>query len=276
MSLVLLFAFALGGAPAAPGQVHWEHRLEDALKKAKASGKPVLIDFWAEWCGWCHRLDQTTYVDPAVTKLIGADFVALKIDTEAGPRSTEIAARYGVQSLPTIAFLSPSGRLIDRVDSYQGPGPFARTLESVHTRGSKVIAWESALDKDPQDSAALFQLGMHMFEQEAYEESGELLRRAAESDAKRPVSDRKQTRMLIGIIERYNNRFGNAEAVLKEGLALEPATEYDPKMLYVLGRVYAAWNKTPEARVALTRVLVDYPGSSVTVKARELLISLGH
>ena len=138
------------------------------------------------------------------------------------------------------------------------------------------IAWENALDKDPQDPVALFQLGMHLFEQEAYEDSRDLLRRAAEVDAKRPIGDRKQTRMLVGIIDRYDNRFDKAEAVLTEGLALEPATEFDPKMLYVLGRVYAAWNKTPEARTALNRVLSDYPRSPVTTKARELLASLEH
>src|SRR5262249_1328801 len=130
--------------------------------------------------------------------------------------------------------------------------------------------------KDANDAAALFQLGMHMFEQESYEESRDLLRRAAGVDVKRPVADRKQARMLIGIIERYDSRFPEAEAVLQEGLSLEPTTEFDPKMLCVLGRVYAAWNKAPEARVALTRLLTDYPTSSVTAKARDLLYTLPH
>jgi thioredoxin-like negative regulator of GroEL len=276
MTLALVVALALGAAPAPKESIRWEHRLEDALKKAKATGKPVLIDFWAEWCGWCHRLDSTTYADPAVVKLIGSDFVALKIDTEAGKRSTEIAYKYNVQSLPTIAFVSPSGRPIDRVNGFQGPGPFPRTLEAARAKAARVIAWESALDKDPQDAAALFQLGMHMFQQDSYEESRELLRRAAESDARRPVADRKQARMLIAIIDRYDNHLDRAEAMLKEGLALEPATEFDPKMLYILGRVYASWNKSAEARIALNRVLSDFPGSPVTGKARELLTSLEH
>ncbi len=276
MRLALLGALALGGAPAKPGAVRWEHRLDDALKKSRASGKPVLIDFWAEWCGWCHRLDQTTYADPDVARLISAEFIPVKIDTEAGKRSTDIAYKYNVQSLPTIAFVSPTGRPIDRLNTYQGPGPFLRTLETARTKAAKVIGWEDALEKDPRDAAALFQLGMHMFEQESYEESRELLRRATTVDARRPVADRKQARMLIGIIERYDSRFAEAEAVLKEGLSLEPTTEFDPKMLYVLGRVYAAWNKAPEARVALTRVLTDYPTSSVTAKARELLYTLPH
>jgi thioredoxin-like negative regulator of GroEL len=275
MMLALLVAFAFGGAPAKPGPVRWEHRLEDALKKAKASGKPVMIDFWAEWCGWCHRLDQTTYVDPDVVKLITTEFVPVKIDTEAGQRSAEIASKYNVQSLPTIAFISPSGRPIDRINGFQGPGTFPQTLQTAKAKAAKVIAWETALDKDPKDASALFQLGMHMFEQESYAESRDLLRKAAELDARRPVTDRKQARMLIGIIQRYDNKLREAEAVLKEGLALEPATEYDPKMLYILGRVYTAWNKTPEARVTLARVVNEYPASSVAQKAKETLLALG-
>jgi tetratricopeptide (TPR) repeat protein len=211
-----------------------------------------------------------------VVKIITNDFVPVKIDTESGKHSTEIMYKYGVQSLPTIVFLSPDGRPLDRVNGFQGPGPFPRTLEAVKAKAEKVIGWEKALEKNPQDASALFQLGMHMFEQESYEESRDLLARAREVDAQRPVADRKQTRMLIGIIQRYDNKLPEAEAVLKEGLALAPQTEYDPKMLYVLGRVYTAWNKTPEARTSLTRVVTEFPDSSVAKKAREMLVSLEH
>jgi hypothetical protein len=106
-------------------------------------------------------------------------------------------------------------------------------------KAAKVIAWETALDKDSEDPQALFHLGTHMFEQEAYPESRDLLRRATEADTRRPVADRKQARMLIDIIQRYDKKLREAESV-KEVLALEPPTEFDPKMLYILSRVYAA------------------------------------
>src|SRR5262245_31561269 len=198
-----VLALLLVGGPAAGSTkgIRWERQFEEALKKARAARKPVIVDFWAEWCGWCHRLDQTTYVDPLVVKL-SQEFVPVKVDTEGGRKHTEIALRYNVSTLPTIIFLSAGGRQVLKVGQFQGPGQFPKTMEAAREAAAKVMAWEAALDKDGQDAKALFFLGRHMFEQEFYEESRDLLYRAAAADTSRPVADRKQARMLLGIIQK--------------------------------------------------------------------------
>ena len=101
----------VGGTSSERVGLKWEKSFEEALKKARATRRPVLIDFWAEWGGWCHRLDQTTYVDGLVVKM-GEDFVSVKVDTEGGRQQQEIAERYDVTQLPTILFVSPAGRVL--------------------------------------------------------------------------------------------------------------------------------------------------------------------
>lgn len=251
----------------------WEKGFDEALKKAKAAGKPVMIDFWAEWCGWCHRLDQTTYVDPRVVKL-GEDFVTLKIDTEAGGRQTAIAERYDVSQLPTILFVSPQGRVILRVTGFQGPGKFPSTMEKARDVGARVMGWEAAIDKDGKEANALMQLGVHLFEQEFYGESRELLARAARHDEKSPVPARKRTRMLIGIIQTYDKKYAEAEDALKQALALKPPDELEPRLLFVLGRAYVNWGKQDKARSVMQQILAEYPGSPVSAKARDTLEAL--
>jgi thioredoxin-like negative regulator of GroEL len=255
------------------GGVRWERHFQDALRKARAQHKPVMIDFWAEWCGWCHRLDQTTYVDPTVVKMT-EDFVAVKIDTEDDPRGAAIAVRYDVTSLPTIAFVSPDGRPLLRVNGYQGPGQFPRTLEAAREVAHKVMAWEAALEVNPNDAAALAALGTHLFEQDAYRESRELLARAMKLDGGRPLEERKRTRLLLGAIEKSDDRYGQAETVLKDGLALAPSPEQDAKLLYVLGRMYAASNRPAQARVTLEKIVTNYGQTGIAQKARESLAAL--
>jgi thioredoxin-like negative regulator of GroEL len=268
----LALTLLLGGGPGKQS-LQFEKGFDEALKKAKAAGKPVMIDFWAEWCGWCHRLHQTTYVDPRVVKL-GEDFVVVKIDTEAGGRQTAIAQRYDVQTLPTILFVSPLGRVVLRVNGFQGPGQFPSTLEKARHVAGKVMAWEAAIEKDGKDAHALMKLGTHLFEQEVYEESRELLARAARHDEREAVSDRKRTRMLIGIIQTYDKKYADAEDVLKDALALKPPDELEPRLLFVLGRTYVNWGKQDKARTVMQEILSAYPASPVAAKARETLAAL--
>ena len=253
--------------------IRWEHRFDDAVKKARAANKPIMIDFWADWCAWCHRLDQTTYVDPVVVRL-SEGFVPVKVDTEGSRKNQEIALRYNVATLPTITFITPGGRQISTLKGFQGPGQFPRTMEAARDAAVRIMAWESALDRDPKNPAALFGLGVHLFEQEYYDDSRALLYRAAAHDRERPVKDRKQARMLIGIIQNYDKKYAEGETILKEALEIRPVTEYDPKMLFVLARLYVAWNKKDAARGALKTLVHEHPDSSVSPKARDLLKSL--
>ena len=265
-------AVVLAGASPPPG-IHWERRFDEALRKAKAAHKPLMVDFWAEWCGWCHRLDRTTYTDPRVIRMAD-DFIAVKLNTEGSSQETAIAERYEVSSLPTIAFLSPSGRQIQRVQGFQGPGQFPGTMETAREMGTKVMAWEDVLEKNPAAAAALVGLGVHLFDQEDYPGSRDLLRKAVKTDAELPGLERKRARMLLAIIMNYDRKHAEAESLLKEALGLQPTSEYDPKLLYLLGKTYVSWGKAKDARDTFQRVMDDYPQSYVAQKAREALASL--
>jgi thioredoxin-like negative regulator of GroEL len=274
VALGLAAAVAYGGGGHTTTGIRWEHRFEDALKKARTAHKPVIVDFWAQWCGWCHRLDKTTYVDPAVVKL-AEGFVSVKVNIEGEPRETAVAIRYDVSNLPTIMVISPEGRPIARVNGFVGPGQFPRLLEGAKDVATRVIKWEVDLEKNPKDAEALTGLGVHLFEQDAFAESLELLRRAAQVDAKRPMQERKQTRLLTGVILKAADKFPEAETVLKQGLGLQPDDAvYDPKLLYVLGMLYANWGRKDEARVILQQVLTLHAQSSIAQKARDSLVAL--
>jgi thiol-disulfide isomerase/thioredoxin len=213
-------ASAAAGGDAAG--IAWEKDFKAALQQARGAGRPVLVDFWADWCAWCHKLDATTYRDPAVIELARA-FVPVKVNTEGSRAEVELAAQYGVQTLPTIGFLSPAGRLFFRRTSYEAPGEFADTLQAARTLAKDVAAWEEALGRNGKDATALAGLGVLLAEQDLLPESAEMLRAARKADKARPVPERKRTRRFLARAEQARGKRSDAERLLQEALALQPA-----------------------------------------------------
>ena len=233
------------------------------------------MDFWAEWCGWCHRLDRTTYADPAVIRRAQDGFIAAKVNVEGSRRELEVAARYRVGArLPVILFLSPRGRQLFRVDGYQGPGQFPRTLEIARQVANRVIAWEVALEANPDDAGAALRLGRHLYEQEYYDDAQALLRRAVEHDSGASVGERREGRMLLAILAHLTRDFDEAERLVKEALLLGPDADERPRLLFVLGRTYVSSGRQEEGVATFEVIVQQFPQSPMAQKAKETLTSL--
>ncbi len=113
--------------------VRWITDWDAALAQAKKENKVVVIDFYADWCVWCRRLDSTTYRDPKVVRYLMEKTVPLKLDVEASP-GRAMANRYGVDGLPTIVILGADGNELGRIPGYM---PAEGFLEAVQRYASK-------------------------------------------------------------------------------------------------------------------------------------------
>ena len=98
-----------------------------------AVDRPVMLDFYADWCVSCKEMERFTFADPAVqAKLAG--FTLLKADvTENTPEDKALLARFGLFGPPGIIFFAPGGKEVPgvRVVGYQEAANFLRTLDKV-------------------------------------------------------------------------------------------------------------------------------------------------
>ncbi len=54
----------------------------EAMEANKVKPKKIFIDIYTDWCGWCKKMDKSTFIDPAVIKALNTDFYAIKFDAE--------------------------------------------------------------------------------------------------------------------------------------------------------------------------------------------------
>ncbi|MBI4912347.1 MAG: thioredoxin [Acidobacteria bacterium] len=94
-----------------------------AFPKAKESGKPVLIDFWAPWCGPCRL--QGPILDQ-VSQQVGDRAIVAKVNVDEEPT---LASEFGIQSIPTLVVLK-GDRVLKRMVGVQQAGTLVGALEA--------------------------------------------------------------------------------------------------------------------------------------------------
>ena len=104
--------------------------LDSAL--AAAQGRPVMLDFYADWCVSCKEMERFTFTDEQVRARMER-MVLLKADVTANsPDDTALLRRFGLFGPPGTIFFDARGReLPGRVIGFQAAGPFARALDMV-------------------------------------------------------------------------------------------------------------------------------------------------
>jgi len=117
--------------------IHWMS-FTDAVKLNSKNQKKVFIDVYTKWCGWCKRMDASTYEDPSVVAYINKNFYAVKLDAETHDtilykekvftfvqesRANLIALELlgGHMAYPTSVYLDENFNLLTPAPGYQTP-----------------------------------------------------------------------------------------------------------------------------------------------------------
>lgn len=109
-------------------QISWL-KYDEGLKLAKKTGKHIIVDFTAKWCGYCKKMEKEIFSDPEMIKFMNTNFVSIKVDGDSkneldieGYKITEqnlSRSEYRVTGYPTFWFLEPNAERIGPASGYR-------------------------------------------------------------------------------------------------------------------------------------------------------------
>lgn len=126
-SILLITLIACNANKDVATEIQWQHSLSTAtFEQAEKEGKLIVLTLEANWCHWCHVMEDSTYTNTEVIQFINSNFISVKVDQDANP---ELAARYRKYGWPATIVLNSKGEDIVKKAGYMSPKVYLTALQ---------------------------------------------------------------------------------------------------------------------------------------------------
>ncbi len=121
------------------GNIQW-YSYEEGIEKGRLENKNIYINFYADWCAYCIKMDESTFAESYVYAYLNKHFISIKVNVD---KETRIAKEYKVQPIPDSWFLSKTGNKIANRPGYITPEQLIRMLKFIHTDSYKTMSFST-------------------------------------------------------------------------------------------------------------------------------------
>ncbi|MBF0228655.1 MAG: thioredoxin fold domain-containing protein [Desulfamplus sp.] len=127
--VISLCTFMNSPAVGVSGGIAWQSH-DKGLIMAKEQKKKLFVYFHADWCGYCRKMEMSTFQNKALIDYLNANFTAIKVDSD---REKKIAESYSIRGLPTCWFLKSNGDKLSSIPGYVDEKRLLAILKYVNT-----------------------------------------------------------------------------------------------------------------------------------------------
>jgi thioredoxin 1 len=267
--LVPIFLSCLLVSPVSAGEV-WQSDLKEAFKQAKKSQKPVVIKFWATWCGTCTQMSKGPLADKAINKALGNVIpVALNVDDHK-----DLTNLYRIQGLPTLLFVTPSGVIFNRTELFVEKAALLPHITNAQKESDKAQTALIKLEKQAgTDHLKLTELGNFYQKRGNYLEAAEVFERIFKnsnlgSGARQKAGVRACDARFR--ISHFAKALKQADAVVK----VDPKDPLAAHALFLKGYIYENTEKPLDAKTQYAEVVKSFPLTKAGKAAAKRLAEL--
>lgn len=235
--IILAAALALAIAPQTFAGT-WLKTVAAAQKVAKEKNQLILVDMYAEWCGWCHRFEREVFPSEVFQKA-SEDLVLLRLDTEDKGEGSAMQRKYQVTSLPTFVLLTPDLSLAGSIRGYAPPTQFVQMLNEARTKHE---AFEKRLKNEPamaKDYPGRLELAKEFVTRNAYDKSEARLKKLT-TEKGVPGSIRDEAFYQLAFVYALQNKFADGLKTIKALTAVSNRGDSVERAKLLAGQIYVA------------------------------------
>jgi thioredoxin-related protein len=248
----------------------WLKTVDAAQKVAKQKNQLILVDMFAEWCGWCHRFEREVFPSK-VFQDATADMVLLRLNTEDGKEGTQMSRKFGVTSLPTFLLLTADLTSAGMIRGYAPPEPFAQQLKQ--TRAAHKAFEQRLKNEGKLDHFARLALAKELNERADFALSLPRLRKLM-TDKGVPAAVRDQAYYETAFAFAMQNKLTDAQKAIRELLMLSRAGEAVERSRLLLGQIYMQQGNLVGARNEYRSFRDTFPESPLLGNVEQVLAEL--
>ncbi len=126
----------------ASDDIEWKG-YDEGVSLAEVEEKNIFLYFYADWGGYCHKMDTSTFINSDVISYLNENFIAIKVNSD---EEIKLASTYGVRGLPTTWFLKPNSDRISQMPGFIDADRLLCILKFVYSQSYETMDYQEFSD----------------------------------------------------------------------------------------------------------------------------------
>jgi thioredoxin-like negative regulator of GroEL len=263
---------AAGTTSNAFGEIAWARTLEEAVSRASGQ-KLIVADMYADWCGWCKKMDAETWPNPEIVEL-QSKYVFLKLNAEKEPDGLMLLKRFAIDSFPTTMILNPDGSEFDRILGFQTAAGLRQRLASSVEDPESFGNLKAREGRAPNDLVLRHKMGMSLIDRYQFREAAERFQYVIEHDKANKSALVPESLLSLAVCQASLHQYDAALATIDQMRKGYPKDVKGGEALFLSAEILFDSGHRAEARTRFEEFLKAYPEHRLAPQARKVLLTL--